>query len=506
MGETNVSDKELVQEQHGQIGLTTVDDAALFEPTDHPDAQWFRDAGMGIFLHWGISSVKGMGISWPMIPGRALHKTRIEDSAERDRIVREQDWDLTGEPHHPTPKEYWALAPEFNPGAYDPDIWCAAFKKAGARYAVLTTKHHDGFAMWPSKYGDFNTSNWMGGRDLVRDFVEACRRHDLKIGLYFSGQDWRHDRDYRDFWYYRVEWTNPELPALDECLNPRDQEPWTAEEIAATNEIYPRPPKHWPAERREARYEVYRQFVRGQIEELLTRYGKIDIIWFDSAPPIPDRRTGIISMERIRELQPGIIINPRFYEGGDFKSYERALPEEPLTAKWNEFCDVWTGAWTHTTGEKYRATAWVIQTLAKCRAMQMNYLLGIGPDKNGQLVPEAYRHLDELADWMSSHSEAVFDGVRTLPENEEASVLSTARNTERFLFLLRDFRDGGCYEEDLLPLNDAKLNLHGVPRPRSVTLMRSGADVIWTHKDQTLSIEVSAAARGPLGDVVRVRL
>src|SRR5689334_5936676 len=91
--------------------------------TMHPDAQWYPDAGFGLFIHWGISSVKAMNISWPMIPGRALAAKKIDDPAERERIIREGDWNLNGKPNSITPNEYWAMAKDFNPQNYDPDKW-----------------------------------------------------------------------------------------------------------------------------------------------------------------------------------------------------------------------------------------------------------------------------------------------------------------------------------------------------------------------------------------------
>src|SRR4051794_28637639 len=177
--------------EHGMIGVGAESNAGH---TSHPDAQWYPDASFGLFIHWGISSVKAMNISWPMIPGRPLAAKRIDDPAERERIVREEDWNLNGKKPLISPNEYWAMARDFNPQSYDPDKWLKAAKEAGFTYAVLTARHHEGFALWPSEYGDFSTKNYMGGRDLIKDYVEACRRNGLKVGLYYSPPDWHFDR------------------------------------------------------------------------------------------------------------------------------------------------------------------------------------------------------------------------------------------------------------------------------------------------------------------------
>src|SRR5205809_5944844 len=192
------TDKQ-AKEEHSMINVKEEKTSAH---TLHPDAQWYPDAGFGLFIHWGVSSVEAMNISWPMIPGRALAAKRIDDAAERERIIREGDWNLNGKPNGITPNEYWAMAKDFNPQKYDPDKWLKAAKEAGFTYAVLTARHHEGFALWPSKTGDFNTSNYMGGRDLIKDYVEACRRNGLKVGIYYSPPDWHFDREFFTFLYH----------------------------------------------------------------------------------------------------------------------------------------------------------------------------------------------------------------------------------------------------------------------------------------------------------------
>src|SRR3954466_6227653 len=242
------------------IGNAQMKESEAGNHTDHPEAQWFGDAGLGLFLHYGISSVKAMNISWPMIPGRALANKRIDDPAERERIVREGDWNLNGKPNAITPNEYWEMAKDFNPTDFNPDKWLKAAKEAGFTYAVLTAKHHEGFALWPSAYGDFNTKNYIGGPDLIKEYVEACRRNGLKVGLYYSPPDWHFDRDYMSFLYGGAKKLNPELPSLDGDLKPRTGKP-SGEDVK----------KHEAA---------FAELVKGQVEELLTNYGKIDLLWF----------------------------------------------------------------------------------------------------------------------------------------------------------------------------------------------------------------------------------
>ncbi|HEX7844451.1 MAG TPA: alpha-L-fucosidase, partial [Chitinophagaceae bacterium] len=178
--------KDQAKEEHAMINVKEEKNTGH---TSHPDAQWYPDAGLGLFIHWGLSSVKDLDASWPMITGWGLASIKL-DSAEMARVIRERQYNINDSRPVLTPNEYWSMAKEFNPKNYDPDKWMKAAKEAGFTYAVLTTKHHEGFAMWPSKYGNFNTSNYMGGKDLVKPFIEACRKYGIKVGLYFSPPDW----------------------------------------------------------------------------------------------------------------------------------------------------------------------------------------------------------------------------------------------------------------------------------------------------------------------------
>jgi alpha-L-fucosidase len=473
-----------VKAEHEDIGVSEkADDAAR---TRHPGAQWFPDAALGLFIHWGTSSVRAANLSNDMVVGRPLGGKRIADPGERARIIREKDYNLDGKGPRVVPLDYWTMAKDFNPRAYDPDKWLAAAREAGFTYAVLTTKHHEGFALWPSDAGDFNTKNWMGGRDLVKPFVEACRRHGLKAGLYFSGPDWWFDRDYKNFLHASALRKNPEFPELGPDLEPRKTRP--------------------SAEARAAHQEAYRRLVRAQIEELLTRYGKIDLLWFDGKPDIPDG-ANVISKERIRELQPGIVINPRMHGTGDFVTFER-FRNFPATrpAGWAEFCDTgWTGSWAYVK-MSHRAPAFVLGWLPRCRAWGMNYLLNVGPTRDGELTPAIYENMAVLARWMKANGESI-KGAGPLPGGETASVPATAAGDARYLFAIPAFKTpAGTSRADQLPPRDETLTLAGAPRPEEVALLGSGRGLDFDFAAGVLRVKLPAAARTDLVDVVRVKL
>lgn len=307
--------------------------------TNHPDAQWFPKAGFGLFMHWGISAVDGdLDISWGMMK------------------------DFQYSPRVTTPEDYFALAEKFNPHRWDPDKILKAAKEAGMRYAVLTTRHHDSYALWPSDYGSFNTGVYMDGRDLVGEYVDACRKNGIKVGLYYSPPDFYSGRRYMEFggWY-------------------KDKEP--------TPEVM---------------NEYIKIIAKGQIRELLTRYGKIDLIWFDGV------WQELYTYEELLELQPGIVIG----RGKDshFDSIECTLPTEELyqnklKGNWWECCHELNNSWGYTSADEWhlKSAETIIDWLKLVRGYEGNLLLNIGPDGNGKLPDLAYTRLKEIGEFIKNN-------------------------------------------------------------------------------------------------------
>ena len=439
-------------EQHAVIGVAN-GDGSFAHPT-HPGAQWFPDAGFGLFIHWGIASVRAINISWPMMDGRGKPGAQI------------------------TPNEYWTQAKDFAPRKYDPDKWMKAAKAAGFKYAVLTTRHHEGFALWPSRFGSFNTKNFMGGRDLLAPYVAACRKNGIKVGFYYSPPDWYFDREFMSFT------RKPGAP-------PRGPDGEARTTMKSPEEI--------------ARHKAeYAAMVKGQIEELLTGYGKIDLLWFDGKPP-GQKGDDIISLERIRELQPGIVVNPRLHGHGDFKTYERKLGADKPVTGWAEFCDTWTDAWPHVANAPFRAPGFVLGKYVTARSLHVNYLLGVGPTADGEFVDDIYKNMAIVGAWQKQNR-AALAGTRPLPAEESASVPATAAGSARYLFALPAFKEGGRRENELQPASDVTLTLKGAPKPKTVRLLGTGTPLPHHYADGVLTVDVPAAKRSQLVDVVRVDL
>lgn len=446
-----------VSGEHSQIGIVAARQSN--EHTRHPDAQWFPDAGLGLFIHWDQGSVQELETSWPMMAGRGRswgteRKVSKEPAtispAEYERIVREKDYGQGT--NQMTPNQYWALAKQFNPTDYHPEAWLKKAKDAGFTYAVFTAKHHSGFAMWPSAHGGFSTRNSpMQGRDLVREYVDACRKAGLKVGLYYSGPDWHFNREHENFLYTYGGFakSHPKLK-LDADHNPRTRV-HTPEEITA-------------------HHKSYGDMVRGQLTELLTRYGKIDVLWFDGTPPIPKPGTNVMTIEQIRQLQPGIIINNRFHGRGDFVTPEGKLTDEVRmkTDEWGEFCSSWGYGWSYT-GWKCRLPNEVLTNLVRARAAGVNYLLNIGPMPSGDLSANLYENMDLMGNWMQVNGEAIH-GTRPLPDTERADVPAASKGAIRYLYVIPDRKKSGALAVSISGLGNVyQAKMLGDEQPLSVT-------------------------------------
>ncbi len=409
-------------------------------PTKHPDAQWFPEASFGLFLHWGIHSVDGIDPSWSMMKGCPWHGS----SDPYKKYNQDQS-------------QYYGLAGKFNPTLYDPDKWMAAAKKAGFTYAVLTTKHHDGYALWPTSFGDFSTKRYMGGRDLLKPYVDACRKHGLKVGFYFSPRDWHY-------------------PGYPQAM-----------EYGAK---FPLP----PAEENFENFKAFYAYTLGQLHELLTRYGRIDLLWFDGMgwSGVGDMRAEQ-TLAWVRSIQPGIVINPRWSGFGDFATTEctPGKPENWKPGQWWEACDIWpSGHWGYVPSERFKPLSWVLSRLANCRAWGGNFLCNVGPRPDGTMPDVFYDYCDDLSQWMAHSRDSVI-GAGLAPGEDRSNVPITTRGDTWYLHVL--------------PSHQGPVVLSEVPEPEVVLLMRTGRTLSYERQGDGLTIAIDADLRSDLDDVVVVR-
>jgi len=337
---------------------------------------WFVDAKLGIFLHWGIYSAGDWSESWDFFNGEVPYDT------------------------------YMKQAGTFTAANYDPDAWAALFEQAGAKYAVLTAKHHDGFALWDTKLSHLNAkSGSPAGRDLIGPYCDALRKRGLRTGLYFSHLDWSHP-DYASV-----------LP----------HGPQSELETArhGNHFAYPQGPENPEA------WERFLAFHRGQLNELCTRYSP-DLLWFDGDwERAPEQWRFRELREQLLSWAPGVILNSRMGGYGDYGTPEQAIPITPPSGPW-EFCVTLNDSWGYRKRDRnFKTVRQCVRMLAECSGMGGNLLLDIGPMSDGTIQPEQADVLKGLGRWAKKHAEAIYGTIAGLPHGHfyGSSTLSKSRET-----------------------------------------------------------------------------
>lgn len=295
-----------------------------------------------------------------------------------------------------TSEQYQVYIDAFNPTDYNPKEWARLAKKAGMKYAIMTAKHHDGFCLFDSKLTDYKYKK----RDLIREFLEAFRNEGLKVGLYYSVIDWHH----------------PDYPHYSDMMHPQRNN-------AAFKDI-----KH--------NWGNYLKYMHGQVEELTTRYGKIDVMWFDFSygDMKGEKWKAKELVNMVRKNQPDIILNNRLMGDGtgkigevnaigDFETPEQGVPDEPRRdSKGNiipwETCLTLNNNWGyHATDNEWKSMQLVIHTLVNCVSKNGNLLLNVGPDARGNIPTKSIEILEKVGQWMKLNGESIYGcGASSIPK------------------------------------------------------------------------------------------
>ncbi len=284
---------------------------------------------------------------------------------------------------------------EFNPTRYDPKKWARIAVDAGMKYVVLTTKHHDGFCLFDSKLTDYKSTNTPAQRDLVAEYVEAMREAGLKVGFYYSLLDWHHP-------HYPVDGRHPM----------RNNEAMKSEQRDTGK---------------------YVDYLHGQVRELLSNYGEIDVLWFDFSYDNMSGQTWRAKelVEMVRKLQPGIIMNNRLFSGhaaaaaegsgmqyGDLETPEQIIPSAGVTDKagnpkvW-EACITLNNNWGYARDDhNYKSPAQVVRMLVECVSKGGNLLLNVGPDAKGEIPAESVAILERVGQWMRINGQSIYGAGR----------------------------------------------------------------------------------------------
>ncbi len=401
------------------------------DPTLAPDLllpakemKWWRDAKFGVFVHWGLYAIPARG-EWYMFNEKV------------------------------SPEDYARLAAEFHPHHYDPDSWARLAKTAGARYMVMTARHHDGFALWnsPASYGHYDAVHSAAHRDLIAPYVKAVRREGLRVGLYYSPLDWR-------------------FPAY---FHPKELPDNAA---------------------------LFKRQTYAQVEELMRHYGHIDILWWDGGWLAhkgtdadaawfwePDKLNRMV-----RKYQPDIVINPRSGWQGDFDVQEGGAPiTGPIRARpWEKTFSINQGGWGYTPENNVLNADQVVRLLVDAVVRNGNMLANIGPDRDGIVPPRQAETLKGVGLWLKRHGRAIY-GTRPGPFQPVDGVYgATTAGDSVFVHIV------GWPSDDLsLP-----------PLPRKVLGARnlSGDAVRWTADANGHTLSVPPASRGSAVTVIELRL
>lgn len=324
------------------LGLPRCDAAEPKLVNDPARTETFMDWGLGMFVHWSMDSQLGSVISHSMVGAS-------EDYL--DRFIND-------------------LPKSFNPDRYDPEQWAQLAQLAGVKYVVLTTKHHSGFCMWPTKTTDFNIMNTPYRKDVVRMFVEACRTYDLGVGFYFSPEDFH-------FLHRQGHVIRRKAPYANVSGNP---------ELLKYN--------------------------LSQMNELLTDYGPIDMVFLDAFD-------NDLVRQCVHELQPECLVTR-----GEMETPEQRIPDEPMPGPWEANFTLGTQWHFKPTNEDYKSGTQLIEMLIDVRAKGGNLLINVGPEPSGIIPFEQERRFRELALWMWVNREAIHD-VRPCPIVREGDLWFT---------------------------------------------------------------------------------
>lgn len=415
-------------------GKGSNDESSYEWPTDSQVVEKLRqwqDLKFGILLHWGLYSVPGIVESWSICDENWI---RRDTTMTYDQYKR---W-------------YWGLAEQFSPTRFNPNQWAQIAQEAGMRYMLFTTKHHDGFCLFDSRETDFNIVKHTS-KDVLQPVLDAFRQQGFMTGTYFSKPDW-HSQLY---WW----------------------------------DVYPTKGRNvnYPIAQYPHRWKQFQQFTYNQIEELMSRYGQVDILWLDGGWVCKENNQDI-DMPRIAQMarrhQPGLIIVDRTIRGPyeNYQTPERSIPETQLPYPW-ESCIPLSDDWGWVPRPRWKSATKVINTLIEVVAKGGNLVLGVGPTAEGLIEPEAEKRLELIGQWLKQNGDAIY-GTKPVAHYHEGNLWFTQSkdNTHYYVLLAQP-------EDKEMPTT---LSWEGnlTHKGSTMRLLSSGQRLKWTAKEGRITVSL----------------
>jgi alpha-L-fucosidase len=409
-------------------------------------AQW-QELKFGLFMHWGTYSQWGIVESWTLCPDDyPFTQRKGPDSAD----------------YFAYKKSYENLQHTFNPTRFDPTKWAAIAKDAGMKYVVFTAKHHDGFCMYDTRYTDYRitspntpfSANKLS--NITKEVFDAFRKKDFMVGAYFSKPDWHSE----NYWW-------PYFPPKDRFQN-------------------------YDIKKYPERWKKFGEYTYNQIEELVSGYGKLDLLWIDGNWAELDMQP-IVSMTR--RHQPGLIVVDR-HGKPEFVNYltpEQKVPDHYIEVPW-ETCMTMGLSWSYIREEKYKPTRQLVQLLIDIVAKNGNLLLGIGPGPDGEWHEEAYQRLREIGQWIKLNGESIY---ATRPAKPYRSGKWAFTKNERSVFIsyLPEENEKELPASFPVPLPDS-VNIN---KSVQVQLLGDSKNLKWKKENNGLIISIPETTRKKLG-------
>ncbi len=379
--------------------------------------EWWQDAKFGMFIHWGPVTLKGTEIG---------HSRGMEVPIE----------------------EYDSLYTWFNPVLFNAEEWVKTAKDAGMKYIVLTTKHHDGFCLWDTKYTDYNIMNSPFGRDVLKELADACKEHGIALGTYYSTCDWYHPDFPR---------TSPKGRVFRESSN----------------------------------LDRYTQYLKNQSAELINNYGPLLVLWYD-VPQEFDSIRGQGVIDYIEKIQPHILVNDRTGAPGDFDTSEQKIGSYQDDHPW-ETCMTIARQWAWKPNDEVKSLEQCIQSLVRSAGGNGNLLLNVGPMLDGRIEPLQVTRLKQMGDWLEQYGFSIY-GTRGGPFKPTDWGVSTRKENKIYLHVLNWFG------------NKPKITLPAFGQEIVSCRLASGDKVKYSKRGENYIIEFTKEAMAGINTIIELEV